>query len=167
MRYSKEFKLKCIKHYLNGENIKDPPGVHHSSFNSQVRCWARIYKQLGEDGFKHGRPTLSIDQRLDGIYQVEQGKSYSEVSASYGIQAELLMRWHKVYLEKGEDGLKSIKRGRPSMKNKTKLKPTKNDSDKTKKELLEDIEYLKAENAYLKKLKALVQKREAQEPKKK
>ena len=49
-----------------------------------------------------------------------------------------------------------------------KKKPAKKeDSDKTREELLEELEYLRAENEYLKKLDALVQERKAQERKKK
>ena len=43
----------------------------------------------------------------------------------------------------------------------------KEDSEKTAKELLEELEYLRAENEYLKKLNALVQERETRQQKKK
>ena len=43
----------------------------------------------------------------------------------------------------------------------------KDDSEKSREELLEELEYLRAENEYLKKLDALVQERKAQERKKK
>ena len=42
-----------------------------------------------------------------------------------------------------------------------------NSNVKSEKELLEELEYLRAENAYLKKLRALVQERIEQEEKKK
>ena len=41
----------------------------------------------------------------------------------------------------------------------------KEDSDKTKEELLEELEYVRAENEYLKKLSALVQERKARKQK--
>jgi len=44
-----------------------------------------------------------------------------------------------------------------------KTKSTKTDQDKTSKELLEELTYLRAENAFLKKLKALRLEQEAQE----
>ena len=131
----------------------------------QVRRWAIIYDSLGEDGLEHGRPTLDIYQRLELIKRVENGESYNSVALSAGIKDTLLSKWHKIYLESGIDGLKSLKRGRTPMNKKKPIK--KADSKKTKEELLEELEYLKAENEYLKKLDALVQKRKAQAQKKK
>lgn len=165
VKYSKEFKLECVKKYKNGEYIEDPPGVVHKQFHIQIMKWSKIYDSLGEAGLEHGRPTLDIDQRLKLFQRVEAGESYNSVACSAGIKDELLIRWHRFYKESGIDGLKSLKKGRPSM---NKKKPErKDDSEKSKEELLEELEYLRAENEYLKKLSALVQERKAQERKKK
>ena len=90
----------------------------------------------------------------------------SSAARSAGIGHDLLIKWHRIYLESGIDGLKSIKRGRPSMKKKPDS-VKKEDSEKTAKELLKELEYLRAENEYLKKLNALVQERETRQQKKK
>ncbi len=166
MKYSKEFKLECIRKRKEGIRIETPSGFKdRDSFMSQVRRWARIYDSLGEAGLEHGRPTPDIDQRLELIKRVENGESYSSVSFSAGIEPDLLIRWHKIYRESGIDGLQSLKRGKPPM---DKKKPEqKKDSEKTREELLEELEYVRAENEYLKKLSALVQERKAREQKKK
>jgi transposase len=166
MKYSKEFKLECIRKRKEGISIETPSGFKdRDSFMSQVRRWTRIYDSLGEAGLEHGKPTLDIDQRLDLIKRVENGESYSSVSFSAGIESDLLIRWHKIYRESGIDGLQSLKRGKPPM---DKKKPEqKKDSEKTREELLEELEYVRAENEYLKKLSALVQERKAREQKKK
>ena len=44
-----------------------------------------------------------------------------------------------------------------------KFNPLKADKDKTQEELLEELAYLRTENAYLKKRKALIQKQKEQE----
>lgn len=165
MKYSQEFKIECVKKYKNGECIEDPPGVIHDSFRRQVRKWVHIYNSIGEIGLSHNRPPLSIENRLELFNRVDNGESYNSVAGSVGIQDSLLSKWHRIYLEKGIDGLKSLKRGRKSM-NKKPIN-NKTDSEKSKKELLEELELLRAENEYLKKLDALVQKRENRQPKKK
>ena len=165
MKYSQEFKLDCVKKYKNGEYIEDPPGTKHESFHRQVMRWVRIYDSLGEMGLSHNRPKLSIEEKLILFTRVENGESYTSAANSQGIQEGQLIKWHRIYLEKGIDGLKSLKRGRPTMNKKKPIK--KDDSKKKKEELLEELEYLKAENEYLKKLDALVQKRENRQPKKK
>ena len=168
MKYTKEFKLECVLKYRNGEYIHDPPGVRHEAFHDQVAKWNKIYDSLGEAGLEHGRPTLDIEQRVELIKRVENGESYNAVACSAGINSDLLVKWHRTYLKNGIDGLKSLKRGRPSMpKKKVEININKADKDKTKEELLEELKLARIENEYLKKLSALVQKRKAQEQKKK
>ena len=167
MKYSKEFKLECVQRYKNGDYIKDPPGVKHKQFRMQVRRWAKIYDSLGESGLKHDKPTLNFNQRIELIKRVEDGEPYTSVALSAGIQDNLLYKWHKIYQEKGIDGLKLLKRGKPSMAKTNKEVVKKDPKDMTREELLEALEMATIENEYLKKLSALVQKRKAQEQKKK
>ena len=167
MKYSKEFKLEYVQRYKNGDFIKDPPGVNHKSFHEQIRKWVRIYDSLGEAGLEHERTTLDTNQRIELINRVEAGESYKSVSYSVGIGNDLLIKWHKIYKEKGIDGLKLLKRGRPSMTKSKKEVASKDPKDMTRKELLEALEMATIEVEYLKKLSALVQKRKAQEQKKK
>ena len=164
MKYTKEFKLDCIRKYKNGEFIEDPPGVKHKYFYNQILVWVQIYDNLGEAGLEHNKPKLSVQTIVELIERVESGESYYQVALSAGRQDDLLIKWHKIYLQDGIDGLKSLKRGRkPMTVKKPKEVKEKSELDKLKKE----NEYLRAENEYLKKLNALVQKRKAQEPKKK
>ena len=168
MKYTKEFKLECVLKYRNGEYIHDPPEVNHENFHRQVTRWNKMYESLGEAGFKHNKPTLDIDQRIELIQRVETGESYSAVAFSAGIGADLLIKWHRIYLENGIYGLQSLKRGKPSMpRKKVEIDINKADEDKTREELLEELKLARIENEYLKKLSALVQKRKAQEQRKK
>ena len=164
MKYTKEFKLNCIRKYKNGEFIENPPGVKRKLFKKQILIWVHIYDNLGEVGLDHNKPKLSAETIVELIERVESGESYSQVALSVGRQDDLLIKWHKIYLQDGIDGLKSLKRGRKPMT----VKKPKNDKTKSEFEKLkEENEYLRAENEYLKKLNALVQKRKDQEPKKK
>ena len=170
MRYTKEFKLDCIKKYKSGQFIEDPPGVKHEVFRCQVVRWNHIYDELGDVGLEHDKPKLSIQIMIELIERVESGESYTQVAYSAGRLPDLLIKWHKIYLQDGIDGLKSLKRGRKPMTVKKPKENKKKDSltqEERIKELEETNEYLRAENEYLKKLNALVQKRKAQEPKKK
>ena len=167
MKYSKEFKLECVQRYKNGDYIEDPPGVKHKAFHDQLLRWVRIYDSLGEAGLEHDKPTLDINQRIELINRVEAGESYASAAFSAGIQDNLLSKWHKMYQDKGIDGLKLLKRGRPSMAKQNKNVAKKDPKDMTRDELIEALEMATIENEYLKKLSALVQKRKAQEQKKK
>jgi len=153
--------------YKNGDYISTPNGfLKRDNFMCQVRKWNRIYDSLGGAGLEHGRPTLDINQRVELIKRVESGESYMSVAYSAGIQNDLLINWHKIYKESGIDGLKLLKRGKPSMTKPKKETVRKDPKDMTREELLEALEIAEIENEYLKKLSALVQKRKAQEQKK-
>lgn len=164
MRFTKEFKLDCVQKYKDGEPINDPGGCKHKTFVDTVRRWTRIYDSMGEAGLEHKKPKRAWQDKMNMIQRVLNGESISEVAYSNGIQEDLLSKWYKIYQESGIDGLKLDRRGRPpkmAKKSKTSNEP------RTKKELEKELEYLRAENEYLKKLNALVQKRKGRQPKKK
>ena len=164
MRFTKEFKLECIRKYKAGKHIDDPGGCSRETFQHAVRKWVRIYESLGEAGLKHKKPKRSWLDKMNMIQRVINGESFVEVSFNNGIECDLLSKWYKIYQESGIDGLKLDRRGRsPKMAK----KPKTSNEPKTKEELEKELEYLRAENEYLKKLNALVQKRKGRQPKKK
>ncbi len=164
MRFTKEFKLECIRKYKTGEHIYDPGGCKHKTFIDKVRRWVRIYDSVGEVGLEHKKPKRTWQDKMDMIQRVLNGESIQSVALSNGIQEDLLSKWYKIYQESGIDGLKLDRRGRPP---KMAKKPKTSNEPKTKEELEKELEYLRAENEYLKKLNALVQKRKGRQPKKK
>ena len=165
MRFTKEFKLECVRKYKAGEHIDDPGGCKHKTFMEKVRGWVAIYNALGEIGLEHKKPKRDWKDKLEMIRRVEKGESFRSVALSNGIQADLLSKWYKIYREAGLDGLKSSgKKGRPT---KMQSKPKPPNGPKTVDELERENEELRAENEYLKKLSALVQGRKGRRPKKK
>jgi transposase-like protein len=168
MRYTKEFKIECVKKYLNREYISYPGGCTHKTFYCKILHWAKIYTELGEDGFEHNKPKLSFEDKLEIVNRVNSGETFEQVSISYGRQGNYISKLYTRYLRYGLDGLKfSKKRGRPPSMNKKEKKKVENLTDVERiKELEGKVERLEIENEYLKKLSALVQKRKAQQQKK-
>ncbi len=81
--------------------------------------------------------------------------SYSEAMRKYGIDGKMsIQRWERIYLEEGLEGLSIERRGRGS-----KGRPSKLDK-KIEEDLIAEVQRLRAENDYLKKLNALVLKEE-------
>ena len=89
--------------------------------------------------------------------------SQKEVARLYGITAhDRVASWARIYLEEGPEGLYIERRGRSSKgRSPKKLKP------EVEEDLLAEVQRLRAENAYLKKLNALVAERVRQEKKRK
>lgn len=123
---------------------------------------------------KHGEDILRRDNnryyspqlKLEMINKVLIGnQSIKSVSLEYGLTSDgMLNNWIKSYKENGYTIVEK-KRGRsPTMKKEVKpIDP--NDKDAIIKAKDEEILRLKAENEYLKKLRAVVQARKDQQPK--
>ena len=89
--------------------------------------------------------------------------SYRETARLYEINDhKRVMAWERTYLEEGPEGLYIDHRGRGS-----KGRPPKELKPEVEKDLLAEVQRLRAENAYLKKLNALVAERVRQEKKQK
>lgn len=169
MKYSWEFKLECVNKHKNGEyiNISGSPGFHHS-FMNHVRDWVATYDKLGVDGLKHSSTNKdwTPEERFELVARVLAGNSIRSVSKNANINNGQLYQWVRRYNEKGMDGLQ-CKKGRPTdkivMSKKTKKSKLSVSEQEELKLLRERNEYLEMENEYLKKLDALVSKREAAE----
>jgi transposase len=84
--------------------------------------------------------------------------SLSYTSAFFDLSTPgILFQWQKLYAREGTNRLKPQTKGRPRVTNHSSTpKPS---SEMTEKELREELDYLRAENAVLKKLEALAQAR--------
>ena len=83
--------------------------------------------------------------------------SYREAARQFEINDHNRVRyWERIYLEEGPEGLYIERRGRGS-----KGRPPKKLKAEIEEDLLAEVQRLRAENAYLKKLNALVAERES------
>ena len=92
----------------------------------------------------------------------KEGLSHKEAAKRFEISAhDAVAKWERIYLEEGPDGLRIERRGRKSTGRPPKLEK------KVEEDLIAEVQRLRAENAYLKKLNALVTERVRQEKKRK
>jgi transposase-like protein len=106
------------------------------------------------------------EKRFELVAKVLAGNSIRLVAKNAHLNSGQLYQWVRKYNENGMDGLQ-CKQGRPTqqivMKKKTKKSKLSVSEQEELKLLRERNEYLEMENEYLKKLDALVSKREAAE----
>ncbi len=169
MKYSWEFKLECVDKYKNGQHIDTPSGCKsRRSFLNHVYEWVKNYDDLGVEGLKHSSTSKdwTSEKRFELVAKVLAGNSITYVAKNAHINSGQLYQWVRKYNERGMDGLQ-CKKGRPTkqfvMKKKTKKTKLSVSEQEELKLLRERNEYLEMENEYLKKLDALVSKREAAE----
>ena len=169
MKYSWQFKLECVNKYKNGEYITYPGSSRQRRhFMDLVRNWVKNYDDFGIYGLKHSfkNKDWTPEKRFELVAKVLVGHSITSVAKNAHIGKGQLYQWVRRYNEKGMDGLQ-CKKGRPTkqivMKKKTKKTKLSVSEQEELKLLRERNEYLEMENEYLKKLDALVSKREAAE----
>lgn len=161
-RYSTNEKIQAVMRYKKGSEslkaIAKSIGIHHSVFLN----WISQYEHHGEEAFKKGYTSYPAQIKLDVLnYMNEFGTSVRETAAIFNIASHsTILSWHRSLELHGMDALQPKKKGRPSMKkepNKRKIQTLKEGSVEA---LQAEVERLRMENAYLKKLNALVQNKE-------
>ena len=169
MKYDWKFKLRCVEDYKQGRWTEKPEWSDASvkTFHEKIRIWCRTYDQYGLDGLKHepSNKDWSAEERFELVAKVLAGSSIKSVAVEAGINDGQLSRWVRRYRLYGYDGLQ-LRKGRkpkdPTMNEKPKPKEL---TASEKEELIllrRQNEYLRAENAYLKKLRALIVKKQAE-----
>ena len=165
-KYSLEFKLKLVKEYIDGADGYATIAKKHNIQHSILQTWISRYKALGVDGLKRSRSNNGYDTdfKLKVITDYFSSEnSYQNLAIKYGIpNSSLIARWKLDYENDGIIGLQPKKKGRkptmPSDNTKTKDARTKQEKldDKMKiKELEQENELLRAENALIKKFQTL------------
>ena len=160
MHYDLDFKIKVIAYYWQGHT-----GVSTAKQfgldDKMVFKWVQQYQSGGIDAIKPktSKTKYSADFKYKVIaLMLVEGLSHFETALKFHISSPaLISHWHKAYRLYGMSGLTSKYKGSTLMKPPSASKP---DDEKTPTELKRELQYLRAENAYLKKLDALLRERE-------
>lgn len=168
-KYSQEFKLKVVEHYLSGHG-DSVTGQLFNVHRSDVQKWSKAFKLYGLVGLERRRSktTFTVEFKYQVVKVIhEEGISLREAMQRFDINETSTLRdWLKQYKENGIEGLQPKPRGKLNSMPKPKMpkaKTIKADQDKTHEELLEELAYLRAEVAFLKKRRALIRKQKEQE----
>ncbi len=169
MRYSYEFKRKCVELYREGRWPDTPDGITTRRFHKEIRDWVRIEDANGPEALKHHsrQKNWTPESRYELVVQVLSGKSIRSVAIEAGINSGLLYQWVRKYKTMGYNGLVDMKKSRrqkdPEMKKINFNNPRKLEESEYEEliRLRAENEYIKAENAIIKKEIALREEKEA------
>ena len=110
-------------------------------------------------GVPNKRYTAEFKQMV--VETVREGHmAYNEAERYYDVTHGRIQKWERIYLTEGPGGFNIERRGRGSKERPTKL------PKEVEEDLLQEVQRLRAENAYLKKLQALVLEEERHQSKK-
>lgn len=134
--------------------------------HKNVRRWVAFYEQYGAKGIVPIKNNnYSGDFKLSVIrYMRENHLSLFEAALKFGIPNDsVVLAWDRLYESEGASALYRDNRGKMKKPHKRKQSKQRASEKSTEDKLLEELEYLRAENAYLKKLRALVEQRVSRE----
>ena len=159
-KYSYEQKLQAVLDVEENHLSFKEAGKKICVDKGSVQKWVKLYREFGTEGLliKHG----SYDGQFK-IKVIEYMHAYHlsirEAAAKFGIPAfSTVGEWEHIYYEEGPQALFRDNRGRKKFMNSSKPKKSKLDK-KIEEDLIAENQCLRMENAYLKKLNALVQER--------
>ena len=159
-KYSSELKLEVVNYYLKGNGYETTAKYFGIPAFDTVRKWVKKYEEHGAKGLlKNQKTSYSGEFKQNVIeYMHTNHLSYQETAIHFNIAgAEVINRWERIYYEEGPQALYEERRGRnKNMSSKPRKKKL---SKENEEDLIEEVQRLRMENAYLKKLQALVQER--------
>jgi transposase len=158
-KYRPSFKRKLAQLYLEEMSSRQVA----SKFNvghKQIRYWGQVFKIHREKAFEGGVANPSSTHKLSMLRAMWTNEwSLVHTSARFNLSSPgILSKWLADYTALGEEGLRPKRQGR-SMKKQPRVASSKPSEEMTDKELRDELEYLRAENAVLKKLEALAQQK--------
>ena len=167
-KYSNELKLEIVKYCIEGYHSKyDAAKKFNIPSPTPIDDWVRKYKEHGVEGLiKQKKSSYSGDFKQNVVeYMHINHLSATETAIHFRIMTKVVLKWERIYYEEGPQALYEERRGRSS---KMSSNPRKKKSDKqVEEDLIAEVQHLRMENEYLKKLNALVQERIKRENKKK
>lgn len=160
-KYSYEEKLEAVLRVIeDGMSLRDSAKILGTSKNPVSR-WVKRYEMYGPEGLLIHNGTYTGEFKQHVIeYMHKHCLSAVETAIQFKMPSEVqVLNWERIYYEEGPEALYIDKRGRkPKMSKETKprkkqLKP------EVEEDLIKEVQRLRMENEYLKKLNALVQER--------
>jgi transposase len=147
-KYDIGFKIETVMFYK--ENGLTSTLNRYNISNTALRKWCRDY----ESGsfMRKQNASYTIEEKLE-IINYYRSNDVLATEEKYNISPSVFYKWERILIEEGIDALGVERRGRG--RKPSKVKNVDEDED-----LLKEVQRLRLENAYLKKLKALAQEKQ-------
>ena len=153
MKYSKEEKLRIVLEVLEGRALKSicrELGLNRHS----VRSWISRYHLYGEDGLcvaSSTKRSTAIEKEKIVLEYLNEDVTLAELSLRYDYHRDTIHSWVRKYRQNGASTfVKPVRK-------KSMARPKKKAPETELERLQEEVLWLRAENALLKKVRALVE----------
>lgn len=160
-KYSLSFKLEVVQHYLSGPEGYKATAKRFGIDHSAVRKWSAAWKFHGKAGLTTRHFTYSPAFKESVILHMrEHHLSVREVCAKFTIPAfSSVCQWERLYDEWGLAALADSRRRKKTMPDTPENKSVPPSQTPLNPDEREELEQLRVEVAYLKKLQALLREK--------
>lgn len=164
-KYSEQFKHTVVQQYLSGGGGYRALSQRHGMANrSLVERWVAAYQLHGNAGLSKKRSRYDADFKLSVLQHMWENRlSITQTAAKFDIRRHSTVGdWERAYRDGGVEALTPLptKRVKKILIPTTKPAVLASEDKRSREELLAELDYLRMENAVLKKLEALVQARQ-------
>jgi len=161
-KYTESFKLAVVEHYLTGSAGYKAVGHYHGIDHAVVHKWVAFYRLHGKAGLQKKFTHYSAAFKLSVLQHMwTHMLSHIQTAAVFDIRSLAMVgQWERLYHSGGIDALTTRPRGRPKTMPVPRTPPPSSspaEDTRTRDELVAELNYLRMDNAYLKKLEALIQ----------
>ena len=155
MPFSYEQKVQAVNMVLNEHLSYLKAGRAISASKNAVMGWVKRVEEHGFECLKAvGKRTHSGEFKVNVVEYMHNNRlSAYAVAAYFNLAKVQVERWERIYYEEGAETLLTERRGRLGNNHMPKKKKTPNE------DLIAEVQRLRMENEYLKKLNALVRRR--------
>lgn len=160
--YSEQFKTEVVNYYSSGLAGYLRTANHFGIAASMVRRWVLWFRHHGTDGLARKTDHYPFEFKLSVLQHMwNNSLSHTQVAAQFNIRNPGSVG---IWERRHRDGSLVKKAQLPpkspmTLKNLPPSPASEPDDNRSRKELLEELQQLRMENAFLKKLKALAQER--------
>jgi transposase len=158
-KYSLQFKTAAVEAYINGCDGFRKTANRYSVDCSLLRRWVAAFQAHGSSGLQSNRRHYSCAFKFSVIECMHKERlSLREVATRFGLgQSSQVGIWERQYYSGGPDALTKRKKTAPMpKKSPVQLQSELVDDDsKSREQLKVELDYLRMENAYLKKLEEI------------
>ena len=165
-KYTEQFKHTVVQDYLSGQGGYRALSLRHGMANrSLIERWVAAYQLHGDAGLREKRSRYDADFKLSVLRHMWENRlSITQTAAKFDIRRHSTVgTWERAYRKGGVEALApppAMRRPKKMTIPTTKPEVPADEDKRSREELLAELEYLRMEVAYLKKLDALVQARQ-------
>ena len=164
MRMTAEEKLRAVLEYMDDSSSITSICKKYRKNKSDIQYWINLYKRFGEAPFTglQAKRVYSREEKLKAIKEVMSGRvSGRQKALELGSpNPDVVNDWIDLYRERGESAVQQSRGRKKYMLHEDRQRYL------ADKELRARIEFLEAENDYLKKSYSLIQEKNRQSKKK-